>query len=172
MRGIHRYPVNSPQGHWRGAFMFSLICAWINRWVNNREAGDFRRYRPHFDVILMHLFTQGLNTKKLHQWWQFDVTWCHHGCQLHFMKCTIITLQKGMNYKVLQVTLPTRQTLIIHSFCRLNETIFVQPWLLWSLYPRGMYIYNLKNYPPQDVRVKFPSIAVIPTRHNKTTRQH
>ena len=31
-------PVNSPQkGQWRGALMFSLICAWIYGWVNNRE---------------------------------------------------------------------------------------------------------------------------------------
>ena len=41
------------KGQWRGAFMFSLICAWINRWVNNREAVDFRRYRTHYDVIVM-----------------------------------------------------------------------------------------------------------------------
>ena len=26
-----------------GAVMFSLIYDWINRWVNNREAGDLRR---------------------------------------------------------------------------------------------------------------------------------
>ena len=30
-----------------------LICVWINGWVNNREAGDLRRYRVHYDVILM-----------------------------------------------------------------------------------------------------------------------
>ena len=30
-----------------------LICAWINDWVNNREAGDLRRHRGHYDVILM-----------------------------------------------------------------------------------------------------------------------
>ena len=42
VRGVHRSPMNSPQkGKWRGALMFSLICAWINGWVNNREAGDF-----------------------------------------------------------------------------------------------------------------------------------
>ena len=36
-------PVNSPhKGQWRGAWMFSLICVWINGWVNNREAGDLR----------------------------------------------------------------------------------------------------------------------------------
>ena len=38
---------------WRGAFMFNLICARINGWVNNREIGDLRRYRAHFDVTVM-----------------------------------------------------------------------------------------------------------------------
>ena len=28
------------QSQWRGALMFSLICVWMNGWVNNREAGD------------------------------------------------------------------------------------------------------------------------------------
>ena len=42
VRGIHRSPVNPPhKGQWRGALMFSLICARISDWVNNREAGDF-----------------------------------------------------------------------------------------------------------------------------------
>ena len=54
VRGIHRSPVNSPhKGQWRGALMFSLICIWINGWVNNREAGDLRRYRAHYDVTEM-----------------------------------------------------------------------------------------------------------------------
>ena len=47
-------PVNSPhKGQWRGAVMFSLICVWINGWVNNHEAGDLRRYRAHYDVRVM-----------------------------------------------------------------------------------------------------------------------
>ena len=33
--------------------MFSLICAWINRWVNNGETGDLRRYGALYDVIVM-----------------------------------------------------------------------------------------------------------------------
>ena len=54
VRGIHRSLVNSPhKGQWRGALMFTLICARINGWVNNREAGDLRRYRAHYDVIVM-----------------------------------------------------------------------------------------------------------------------
>ena len=46
--------VYSPhKGQWREALMFSVICVWINDWVNNREAGDLRRYRAHYDVIVM-----------------------------------------------------------------------------------------------------------------------
>ena len=57
VRGIHRSPVNSPhKGQWRGALMFSLICAWISGWANNREAGDFETpSRPlwrHCNVVL------------------------------------------------------------------------------------------------------------------------
>ena len=52
--GIRRSPVNSPhKGQWRGALMFSLICPWIKGSVNNREAGDLRRHRAHYDVIVM-----------------------------------------------------------------------------------------------------------------------
>ena len=54
VRGIHRSPVNSPhKGQWRGALMFSLICAWINGWVNNVEPGDLRRHRAHNEVTVM-----------------------------------------------------------------------------------------------------------------------
>ena len=54
VRGIHQSPVNSPhKGQWRGALMFSLICTWINGWVNNGEAGDSRHHRSHYDVTVM-----------------------------------------------------------------------------------------------------------------------
>ena len=55
LRGIHRWPVNSPhKGQWRGGLTFSLICVWINGWVNNGEAGDLRRYPAHYDVTVMY----------------------------------------------------------------------------------------------------------------------
>ena len=51
---ISRSPVNSPhKGEWCGALMYSLICVWINGWVNNREACDLRRYRAHYGVTVM-----------------------------------------------------------------------------------------------------------------------
>ena len=30
-----------------------FIFAWINSWINNREAGDLRRHRAHYDVIVL-----------------------------------------------------------------------------------------------------------------------
>ena len=35
------------------ALMFSLIYIWINVRANNGEAGDLRRHRAHYDVIVM-----------------------------------------------------------------------------------------------------------------------
>ena len=47
-------PMNSPhKGQWRGALVFSLICVWLNSWLNNREVGDLRRHRGHYDVNVM-----------------------------------------------------------------------------------------------------------------------
>ena len=48
VRGIHRWPVNSPhKGQWRGALVFSLICAWMNNLVYNRKPDDLRCHRAH-----------------------------------------------------------------------------------------------------------------------------
>ena len=54
VRGTHRSMVSSRhRGQWRDGLVFSLICVWINGWVNNREAGDLRRHRAHHDVTVM-----------------------------------------------------------------------------------------------------------------------
>ena len=51
VQGIHRSPMNSPhKGQWRGA---SLICTWLNGWVNNGEAGNLRSHRAYYDVTVM-----------------------------------------------------------------------------------------------------------------------
>ena len=104
VRGLHRSPVNSPhKGQWRGALMFSLICVWINDWVNNSEAGDLRRYSAHYDVIVMkgqwvrkafpcHDATMiDINTARLHwivwgllrdKYWSIDLFWISNLRQL------------------------------------------------------------------------------------------
>ena len=71
VQGIHRSPVNSPhKGQWRGALMFSLICVWIN----NREAGDLRCYRAHYDVIVMMSGGSGWD-EPCHYWFSICTLW-------------------------------------------------------------------------------------------------
>ena len=36
-----------------GLWCFLWSAPWINDWVNNREAGDLRHHRAHYDVIVM-----------------------------------------------------------------------------------------------------------------------
>ena len=89
MRGIHRSPVNSPhKGQWRVTLMFSLICAWINGWVNNGEAGNMRRHRAHYDVIVMET-----TSTKPYLWMQVGVVRSTNACQLR----SIITLSFNLN---------------------------------------------------------------------------
>ena len=55
--------MNSPHKcHWRGALVFSLICPRINGWVNNGEAGDLRRYRTHYDIMVMNQLLAGIGS--------------------------------------------------------------------------------------------------------------
>ena len=74
------------KGQWRGALMFSLICAWMNEYVNNREAGDLRRYRAHYDVTVMEwmkhsvingaytIFVISIFTELIHRWCPCQIT--------------------------------------------------------------------------------------------------
>ena len=53
VRGMHKPSVNFPhKGQW-SCTLFSLICAYTNGWVDNRDAGDLRCHRTHYDVIVM-----------------------------------------------------------------------------------------------------------------------
>ena len=45
----HEFPAQRPVPR---SFDVFVDLVWINGWVNNREAGDLRRYRVHFDVIV------------------------------------------------------------------------------------------------------------------------
>ena len=43
--------------------LISLICAWINGWVHNREAGDLRHNRIHYDIIVVQIVDVCLHSK-------------------------------------------------------------------------------------------------------------
>ena len=50
VRGIHRSHTKASDTE---LWCFLLICVWINSWVKNREAGDLRRHRGHYDANVM-----------------------------------------------------------------------------------------------------------------------
>ena len=86
VRGIHRWPVNSPHKcQWRGALIFSLIWAWINGWVNNRKAGCLRRHRAHYAVTVMN------KSYHIHTVLSCFVLLCHCVLLGRFVECNIFT---------------------------------------------------------------------------------
>ena len=51
VREVHPLPVDCPhKGQW---LLFSLICAYTNGRINNRDAGDLKNHRAHYNVIVM-----------------------------------------------------------------------------------------------------------------------
>ena len=97
VRGIHRSPVNSPhKGQWRGALMFSLICVWINDWVNNGAAGDLRRYRPHYDVTVMVI----INLKMMNKIYNTVSK------AIHCLRLAVFFMMTSSNGNIFRATLP------------------------------------------------------------------
>ena len=95
VRGSHRSPVNSRhKGQWRGALMFSFICAWINGWANNRKAGDLRRHRAHYDVTVMGLSNSFDDTYhrifKLFSLWYTVYVWNTRYVSVIFNACLLM----------------------------------------------------------------------------------
>ena len=130
--GIDRSPVNSPhKGQWRGALMFSLICTRINDWVNNREAGDLRRHRGHYDVNVM------LNINWLSAVMTIYVccaTWFMWHCRLSWV--SIIIADDLAPY--------WRQDIYNHAECRVagslssessSRSLHTEGFLMWKWFP-------------------------------------
>ena len=59
--------------------IFSLMCTWINNWVNSSEAGDLRHYCAHHEVIVMSLIVTQVecNVKFRTKWqrWSIIILW-------------------------------------------------------------------------------------------------
>ena len=108
-RSFPQSPVNSPhKGQWRGALIFSLICVWINGWVNNREAGDLRRHRAHYDVVVMLTSNRHLGCLCRHFGWRpfvtyisdadYQFSWCFKPCWAICCRRRGQILKKCYNY--------------------------------------------------------------------------
>ena len=74
-------------GQWRRALMFSLFYAWTNDCVNNRGAGDLRRYHAHYDVTVMHVIfvVCKLNTTASVIIWTAHLCYCYHQLSIAYV---------------------------------------------------------------------------------------
>ena len=102
--GIHRSPGEFPAQR-PVTRSFDVLFYWVNGWINNREAGDLRRYRAHHDVIVM--FTINTTTKQ-NKSWQICIILCkfNESMPLHpaliyvnsraiYVRCALIFLSEN-----------------------------------------------------------------------------
>ena len=133
VRGIHRSPVNSPhKGQWRGALMFSLICAWIKGWVIDREADDLRRHRGHYDVTVMSLkhtvwfvklhvksLTTEMGTRSLWLWSQgklnHDRNHCHNNKSIGYLSDHVVS---GLVWHIISIFAVLLNYVVMHYWVR------------------------------------------------------
>ena len=88
------YPHKS---QWSGAFIFSLICAWTNGWVNIRYPGDLRRHQAHYDITVMRTWVrlEIHNRHPMCELWgvcrdDIGENWsCNNGTALHALLCLL-----------------------------------------------------------------------------------
>ena len=67
---------------------------WINGWVNNGEAGDLRRYRAHYDVIVMDAFVMLAHYRK----WRPRLSKLPSLCKKQFIQLVSTVALKGHHY--------------------------------------------------------------------------
>ena len=130
--------MNSPhRGQWRGALMFTWIYARIIGWVNNREAGDLRRSRAHYDVIVMWNGPCMLLIPPVFLWYIINgilmciayVAWLQKsftspGVQNHFI------IDQKDNFFSLSYIILFVLTLMLHIFILLSASSFLSQFFL------------------------------------------
>ena len=113
---------------WRGALMFSLICAWINGSVNNCKAGDLGCHRAHYDFIVMDKEIPDLcNLPTLFNSNGLRNLWAKHYCQASStldmnLEVSIIKLLWGSESNNLQKFCPLQWSFNLQTACSLEVT--------------------------------------------------
>ena len=140
--GNSTVPVNSPhKGQWRRALMFSLICIWINSWVNNREAGDSGRHRAHYDVIVMSLVGRGSSSWYAKLFWR--IVYLEIYISLHWnmhFSFLILTSRWCVDQHKEILFLQVCQECFAINTCRVDSNKF--KWMINSLRLSDAYIYQ------------------------------
>ena len=87
------FRVTAHTSQWRRALMFSLMCTWINGWVNNREAGDLSRHRADCDISNDNKMQQ-----KLTKWQDFSAASGKYVIKMLTLSGSVILVNVGPGY--------------------------------------------------------------------------
>ena len=133
--GIHQSPVNSPhKDQWRRALMLSLICVWINSSVNNRQGGDLRCYRTHYDITV---------TVSISVW---------HVCTLHQSSAILGKPSVSMETSIMQSKLETAKVHLPFEILCWQMPLYIMPkWKCHSkkLWASGTDYFKILHMPWQ-----------------------
>ena len=118
------------------SFDVSLIYASINGWVNNREAGDLRRHRAQYDVIVMNftniiMWLLGTLLSRQTHWRRFA-----------FHQNLLPTLQRNYRYLLYSKNCWNR-VVGFWKKCRMKFEIPVWPVVIVQLWPLLLTWFNI-----------------------------
>ena len=126
----HRWLNYPHKGQWRGALMFCLIRAWINGWVNNREIGDLRPHRAHYDVIVMHKSALAR-----------VMAWCCQATSHYLSQCWPRSMSLDEKRDIFAISNFVRFGLKVSDMCSMMPTVvilfihvFIHTLINWFIY--------------------------------------
>ena len=145
VRGIHRSPVNSlRKGQWRGALLFFLICAWINGSVNSHEAGDLRRHRAHYDVIVMQVL---LFAVACHAIYNLSSDFNHDSISHEKHQCIKLMTNHKNFIEIISMEISPRQLITYSKESKQKRVVCMQKaclphYFMKTVWPRDFYHLN------------------------------
>ena len=120
VRVIYLSPMNSPyKGRWLGALIFSLICAWTNDCVNNRDAGYLICHRAHYDATVMRCGAIKFRTQ---------ITSCDGIFYLYPRKCDVTKTHLGSWPIVTTECIEARGLQSVPVYCRRTVDTALTHW--------------------------------------------
>ena len=144
-------PVDSPhKGQWHGVLMFSLICASSHGLANNGDAGDLRRIRTHYSVILMLRY---IKVSKL--------SWFHTRASYSFTMVSVFSVMiLSLLFSVsAYILLVTGKRHILYGSMEILGRLFFNSHLAgpWN---QGIIAHQTPHFrrPPKHVNNKGPSV--------------
>ena len=123
VRRIRRWPVDSPHiGQWRGALMFSFICALTNSWENCLDTCDLRRHRAHYNITVMEackVMQKGV-TELFHSCYDLWLVTCYASRHCLNQNRTIVSLK--LTIKLLRNVIKMQWFSFKKTHCKMTAT--------------------------------------------------